>query len=262
MVRGNPLLDVPIVGGRLRSSHMLTMAILNATPDSFSDGGELNKETIKAVLRDKPDIIDVGGESTRPGHAAVSVAEEISRVVPLIEELRMASQIPISIDTSKPLVARAALDAGANFINDVSGLSDPKMRQLVASEGCAIVAMRHRDLQGEIVAACSLELKKIVANAFDSGIQKEQLILDPGLGFGARPGANPEDNFALIDNVPSYANGLPVLIGGSRKRFIGEWMGESDAKKRLRGSLEVVRRARLAGAAIVRVHDVAASQCV
>jgi dihydropteroate synthase len=125
-----------------------------------------------------------------------------------------------------------------------------------------VVAMRHRPLEGEIVTACEQELTEIIAVSLDAGIQSEQLILDPGLGFGNRPGPSVADNFSLIDNIPHYSNGFPVLIGGSRKRFIGEWMGEPDAKKRLRGSLEVVRRAKLAGAAIVRVHDVAASQCV
>jgi dihydropteroate synthase len=262
MVPERAMLDVPIIGGCLRSDRMLIMGILNATPDSFSDGGELNEVGIDRILKESPDIIDVGGESTRPGHKVVSVAEEISRVKPIIENLRWKSAVPISIDTTKPAVARAALDSGANFINDVSGLVDPKMRQLVASEGCAVVVMRHRALEGEIVTACEQELTEIIAVSLDAGIQSEQLILDPGLGFGNRPGPSVADNFSLIDNIPHYSNGFPVLIGGSRKRFIGEWMGEPDAKKRLRGSLEVVRRAKLAGAAIVRVHDVAASQCV
>ncbi|MGB1697586.1 MAG: dihydropteroate synthase [Thermoplasmatota archaeon] len=255
------MIDVPILGGRLRSNQTLIMGILNATPDSFSDGGELDHAAMEAMVAAGPDIIDVGGESTRPGHETVPVREEVARVVPVIQSLREQCSIPISIDTSKPEVARAALDAGANFVNDVNGLLAPGMAELVAEEGCAAVLMRHRDLTGPIVKACEAELASLVAAAKNRGVLEEQIILDPGLGFGARPGADPVDNFALIDDI-SYAAGAPVLIGGSRKRFVGEWMGEPDAKKRLRGSLEVVRRARIAGAAIVRVHDVLESRAV
>lgn len=249
------MIDVPIVGGRLRSDRMLVMGILNATPDSFSDGGELEEAHVLRVISEGADVLDVGGESTRPGHDVVPVQEEIRRVVPIIE-FAASKGVPISIDTSKPAVARAALDAGAHFINDVSGLADAAMRDLVATEGCAVVAMRNQDLQGDILTSCKEELQSIVARGLDAGIQEEQIILDPGLGFGARPGPSPEDNFALIDGIAQYDQGRPVLIGGSRKRFLGEWMGEPDAKKRERGSLEVVRRARAAGAAMVRVHDV------
>lgn len=254
------MLDVPLVRGRLQSERMLIMGILNATPDSFSDGGECNEGAVLDMLAAGPDIIDVGGESTRPGHEPVSVQEEISRVVPVIEAIRGHSDTPISIDTSKADVARAALDAGADFVNDVRGLTG-KMAAFVAAEGCAAVVMRHVDLHGPIVDACQQELDQLVAHALDAGVQSEQLVLDPGLGFGTRPGPHVAENFALIDDQ-SYARGMPVLIGGSRKRFLGEWMGEPDAKKRLRGSLEVVRRAKIGGASIVRVHDVRESLMV
>lgn len=255
------MIDVPIVGGRLRSERTLIMGILNATPDSFSDGGQLNETAIKEMLAAGPDIIDIGGESTRPGHAVVPERDEIARVVPVIQTVREQSDIPISIDTSKVEVARAAIDAGANFVNDVNGLQTPGMAAFVAQEGCAAVIMRHSNLEGNILQACEAELNGLIAHAKAAGVLDDQIILDPGLGFGTRPGATPADNFALIDDL-SYAHGAPVLIGGSRKRFVGEWMGEPDAKKRLRGSLEVVRRARVAGAAIVRVHDVLESRAV
>ncbi len=241
---------------------MKVMGILNATPDSFSDGGRLDDDrvlasTIATMIAAGADCLDVGGESTRPGHAPVPPDEEATRVLRVIEAIRAQSQIPISIDTQKAAVAASALDAGATMVNDVSGLGDPAMGPLVAGRGCSIVLMRHQDLSGDIVAACKAELHDIIAQAANAGIRRSQIILDPGLGFGARPGPHVDDNMALVDGVASYDHGLPVLIGGSRKRFIGAMMDETDPRRRLAGNLEVVRRAHAAGAAWVRVHDVA-----
>ena len=247
------------------SDRCRVMGILNATPDSFSDGGELDDDAaldarIWAVLDEGADILDVGGESTRPGHDPVPADEETRRVVRVIRAVRrIDAEVPISIDTQKAAVARAALDAGASLVNDVSGLGDPDMAAVVRDAGCPVVLMRHKDLEGDIVAACRGELVGIVARARAAGIQDDRIILDPGLGFGARPGADPEDNLALVDRIADYAQGFPVLIGGSRKRFVGDMMGEADPKHRLEGSLEVARRAVAAGAAIVRVHDVGAT---
>jgi dihydropteroate synthase len=257
------MIDVPLVRGRLRADRCLVMGILNATPNSFSDGGELARPhdlqtRIVAMIAAGADILDVGGESTRPGHEKVSAAQEMARGLPAIAAIRSAdAEFPISIDTSKAEVAKAALAAGASLVNDVSGLGDPNMGKVVAAAGCAIVLMRHENIPGELVPGCRNELLQIMARAETAGIPAARMILDPGLGFGERPGASAAENMQLIDALADYSQGLPVLIGGSRKRFVGEMMGESDAKRRLSGSLEVALRARAAGAAIVRVHDVA-----
>ncbi|MBW3568786.1 dihydropteroate synthase [Candidatus Parcubacteria bacterium] len=256
---------------RLRlSKKTMVMAILNATPDSFSDGGELSDQRaldrrIGQIIQDGADIIDIGGESTRPGFHSVSAEEEIARVKPVIEAVRLQNPtIPISIDTQKSQVAEAALKAGANIINDVSGLSDPKMAKIAVKFSCPVVIMRHRALQPNIVESCRGQFLQLVAQANQAGIKNHQIILDPGLGFGdlptqdfkALPGGNVEANLKLIRKIKDYSHGLPVLIGGSRKRFIGEMMNEPDPKKRVSGSIEIAVLAAKSGAAIVRVHDI------
>ncbi len=241
------------------------MGILNATPDSFSDGGDITdskalQSRILEMLAGGADILDVGGESTRPGHEPVGVAEELSRVLPVIHAIRMThADIPISIDTSKAAVADAALRAGASIVNDVTGLSDPDMANVVKRHGCELVLMRNQDLDGDMVDACREELDELIMHARRAGIPDGRITLDPGLGFGERPGPSVEDNLALVDGIADYAQGFPVLIGASRKRFIGAMMGEEDPKQRLQGSVDVAVRAARAGAAIVRVHDVAAT---
>lgn len=254
-------------GRRLPLDRPLVMAILNATPDSFSDGGALPTagtvalDTVVGRLLDEgADILDVGGESTRPGHVPVDGAEEMARVVPILRQVR--ARFPdavLSIDTRKADVAAAALAAGADFVNDVSGLSDPGMSRVVRDAGCAIVLMRHGDLAGDIVPACRAELAALVGRARAAAIPDAAIVLDPGLGFGDPPGGDVTANQALLRNVPGYAQGFPVLVGASRKRFIGTLMGEPVAARRVAGSVAAAVEAVQAGAAIVRVHDVAAT---
>lgn len=287
--------SIPLVRGRtLQIDHPLVMGIVNATPDSFSDGGALPDphrdraaflDHLRRLLQQGAHILDVGGESSRPGHADVDEGEELRRVMPVLHAIRsLDANVVISIDTRKASVAQVALAAGADFVNDVSGLADPSMARVVRDAGCAVVVMRSAELVegprgnvrtqaaegdrddaaeddrglsgGRAVAACADQLRGLVARALAAGLRQEQLILDPGLGFGDPPGGDPVANLALVDGVADYAQGRPVLIGASRKRFVGTLMGEPVAAKRLAGSIAVARRAVDAGAAIVRVHDI------
>jgi dihydropteroate synthase len=238
------------------------MGILNATPDSFSDGGDIAnlkdlERRIIGMMQDGADILDVGGESTRPGHVPVPVAVELERVLPVIHGIRMLNQsVVISIDTQKAVVAEAAIAAGANIVNDVSGFGDPAMAGTVKRLGCPIILMRSKYLEGDVVEACRRELDSLIVKAREAGIPDGRVTLDPGLGFGERPGARVEDNMALVDGIGGYAQGFEVLIGASRKRFIGTMMDEPDARKRVAGSVDIAVRAAKAGASIVRVHDV------
>lgn len=235
------------------------MAILNATPDSFSDGGTLAQDLdgrIRAAVAAGADVLDVGGESTRPGHSPVPADEELRRVLPVLAACRrLAPGVPVSIDTRKAAVAQAALAAGAAFVNDVSGLDDPGMAKVVRDAGCGVVLMRHRDLAGDVVAACKAELAWLVARARVAGIPGDAIALDPGLGFGDPPGGDPEANWALLRGVRDYAQGFPVLVGASRKRFLAQ--GEAVAARRVARSVDAAVQAVQAGASLVRVHDVA-----
>lgn len=258
-------------GRELKSNKTLVMGILNATPDSFSDGGELYSQKtlgkrITQMLRTGADILDVGGESTRPGHKKVGSKEESERILPVIKTIRKISvSIPISVDTQKASVAEKALEAGAHMINDVSALSDPKMPGVVNKFGCSIILMRNQSTGSDVIRDCKKQFAEIVKKAGQQGIDKKRILLDPGLGFGdlssgdykALPGSDPQANLSLITGIDKYSLGLPVVIGASRKRFIGELIGASDVKKRLGGSLAAAMLAKQAGAAIVRVHDVA-----
>ena len=249
------------------------MGILNVTPDSFYDGGRYN-EVGRAVDRalqleaEGADIVDVGGESSRPpmyGVAkALSANAECRRVVPVIEGIRARSQVPISIDTTKAEVAREALAAGADIINDISALGDPEMAS-VAAEAAAQVILMHRrgtpatmqldthydDLIGEI--ACFLRSRIDAATA--AGVSRRNLAIDPGLGFGKSTGGN----FALIAELPRFRSlGCPVIVGASRKSFLWKPLGLS-AEDCLEPSLAAAALAVSRGANAVRVHDVAAS---
>ncbi|MES2156130.1 MAG: dihydropteroate synthase [bacterium] len=247
----------------LRIDRPLVMGILNATPDSFSDGGRL--ETLDAIrsavarqLAAGADILDVGGESTRPGHTPVLAGEESARVNRVIREIRrQSSTIAVSVDTRKGNVASLALEAGASFVNDVSGLADRIMPTVVRMAGCAVVVMRDKPLLGDPVESCRTELADLVVKARSAGIPTEHCILDPGLGFGTPPGGDPEANMALLRGVSSYSMGRPVLIGASRKRFVGALTGVEKAEDRVAGSVAAAVEAVRAGAAIVRVHDMA-----
>jgi dihydropteroate synthase len=244
------------------------MGIVNATPDSFSDGGRyLARDAAVAqaerLAEDGADIVDLGGESTRPGSPTVPVDEEIARVVPVIAALRSRGlNVPISIDTRKAAVARAALDAGADLVNDVSALSDPALAALVAERAVPVVLMHMRgspaDMQshavyGDVVADVALELAQALSRAEAAGVRREQVILDPGIGFAKTA----EHNLALLGAIPRLrAVGRPLLVGPSRKAFIGAITGAA-VSERLPGTLAAVTAAVLAGAEFVRVHDVA-----
>ncbi len=247
------------------------MGILNVTPDSFSDGGRWDDPALAVerglrMLAEGADIIDVGGESTRPGAAAVTSAEEISRVLPVIRELARQSEAPISIDTRKATVAAEALAAGAAIVNDVSALADPAMAPLVAESDAALVLMHMRGepatMQQEPTYIDAVDeiyrwLEVRVAVAETAGISRERLVLDPGIGFGKRLA----DNTALLRRLSEFRGlGLPLLLGASRKSFLGELMAEPDTDRRLEGSLAAAARAAEAGAQILRVHDLAATR--
>jgi dihydropteroate synthase len=243
------------------------MGIVNVTPDSFSDGG-VHFETaqaIEAALRMEQDgaaIVDIGGESTRPGSEGVGVEEELARVIPVIEGLRARSNVHISVDTRKARVAEAALGAGANLVNDVSALRhDPAMRALVAARGVPAILMHMRgeprSMQQEIhyddvVADVARALTEWRDEAIAAGIAADRIFIDPGIGFGKTF----EHNLELLARCGDLAYIAPVVIGASRKRFIGHLTGQAAGRARMAGSLAAVAAAHRGGAAIVRVHDV------
>lgn len=244
----------------------LIMGILNATPDSFSDGGNfLAVEKAVAhgleMVAEGADIIDIGGESTRPGSKPVQALEEIARTAPIIKKLREKTSALISIDTRKAEVARAAVAAGAGIINDISALADPGMTELAAESGAGVVLMHMRGTPetmqndpryDDVVSDVRNFLKERIAFAVERGVAPEQIALDPGIGFGKTDG----HNLALLNGIPALAAlGRPVLIGASRKGFIGRLTGK-EAGDRLAGSLAVAGFSILRGAHILRVHDV------
>ena len=242
------------------------MGVVNVTPDSFSDGGEfLDPDAAlahgKALIAEGAEVLDVGGESTRPGAAAVGAAEELERVLPVIGGLA-GEGVPISIDTSKAAVAAGALDAGAAIVNDVTALADPEMGALCAERGCGLVLMHMqgtpRTMQedptyGDVVADVSAFLADRVRRATDAGVAEERIWVDPGIGFGKTL----EHNLELIRRLGELRSlGRPILLGASRKSFLGKLTGR-EADQRLGGSLAAAVLGRLAGADWVRVHDVA-----
>ncbi|OIP84040.1 MAG: dihydropteroate synthase [Rhodobacterales bacterium CG2_30_65_12] len=248
------------------------MGIVNVTPDSFSDGGDYARAEValgraREMVAEGVDIIDIGGESTRPGAEEVPVAEEIARSVPVIAAIRAAGiATPISIDTRKAAVAEAALDAGANIVNDVAAFSfDPELAALCASRDVPVVLMHAQglpaDMQnnpayGDVVAEVLGFLEGRIAYAVGQGVARERIITDPGIGFGKTQ----EHNLALLANLSSFHDlGLPVLLGASRKRFIGAIGNAPDAKDRLGGSLAVALHGAAQGVQIVRVHDTSAT---
>ena len=250
-----------------KPSNTLIMGILNVTQDSFSDGGKFDtpeKATAHGIkmIEDGADIIDIGGESTRPGAEPVSLEEELNRTIPVIEAIRKQSDCVISIDTYKSKVASAALDAGANLVNDISGLTfDQSIAPLVAEKDVPVILMHikgtprdmqkkphYEDLMGEIKDYFTAQ----IAKAKKAGISNTKIILDPGIGFGKRL----EDNFELIRELKQIcAMGYPVLIGPSRKSFIGTALN-LPVTERLEGTLSSITAGVMNGARIVRVHDV------
>ena len=242
---------------------MLIMGILNVTPDSFADGGRHN-EFDAAVTRglemiaEGVDIIDIGGESTRPGAERVSEAEEIARTIPVITELAKLG-VKISIDTMRASTAEAAIKAGASIINDVSGgLADPLMLQTAARLGVPYIAMHWRGqskdmnskaVYNDVVIDVISELQERITAALDAGIEVGNIIIDPGLGFAK----DAEHNWEIIDSVDSFVDlGYPVLIGASRKRFLG---GESP-DEREQATIDLTKRLATTGVWAVRVHSV------
>ena len=253
----------------------LIMGILNVTPDSFSDGGRFYSvdravEHAVQMVRDGADIIDIGGESTRPGSLSVSVDEEINRVAPVLEELVDKVGAPISIDTYKSEVARMALDLGISMINDVTALQgDKKMVNVVAEHDVPVCLMHMkgnpRDMQldpryDNVVEEIKGFLRERAEYALFNDVKKENIIVDPGLGFGKRTGRGVEDNITILRNLSEFKElGYPVLVGASRKTFIGNVCGRDaqlPVSDRLEGSLAAAVVAVINGADIVRVHDV------
>ncbi len=246
----------------------LIMGILNVTPDSFSDGG-LYLDTEKAVAHGiemasaGAGIIDIGGESTRPGAAAVSAEQQIKRVVPVIEQLSRQVDVSISIDTTSSKVAVAALEAGAGIINDISGLRfDNKMAHIAAETGAALVIMHMQGEPGtmqqsphydDVVAEVKSFLASQKAAAMRAGVEESQIVVDPGIGFGKKL----EHNLLLLKKLSEFRELGPVLVGPSRKSFIGEILGINKAIDRVWGTAAAVAWCAVAGAQIIRVHDVA-----
>lgn len=250
------------------SKRTYVMGVLNVTPDSFSDGGVnlspgMAVERALQMVEEGVDIIDIGGESTRPGAEPLTASDELNRVIPVIKALRRQSSVPISIDTYKASVALCALDEGADIVNDISGLRmDPNMAGAAASRGAAVVLMHMRgtpqdmqkDLQYEALIPEVLEhLRESIRMAEDAGIAPDRIMVDPGIGFGK----SYDQNLEILKNLEIFQGlGKPVLAGVSRKAFIGKILGGAPPSERLEGTLAAVAIAVLNGAGIVRVHDV------
>jgi dihydropteroate synthase len=260
---------VPYPGGELDlSRRTAVMGVLNVTPDSFSDGGdffpaEAAVEHALEMAEAGADIIDIGGESTRPGSDPVSSTEEIRRVVPVIEAIHSKVSVPVSIDTYKPEVAREALSAGAKIVNDVTGLRENgEMAEVVAEHGVPVMFMHmkgkpksmqdnpvYEDLIHEIYSSLAGSVEAALAH----GIGRDKLIVDPGIGFGK----SFADNLIILDRLHEFRSlGLPICVGVSRKSFLGATLGVPEPKKRLSGGIAASVIAVRGGAKIVRTHDV------
>lgn len=262
---------ITLTGGRvLRFDHPVVMGILNVTPDSFSDGGNYVAfpaaiDHALVMVKQGADIIDIGGESSRPGAVPVSAEDELARVIPVIKALRRQSDIPISIDTYKSEVAKVALDAGADIVNDISALRmDSQMPDVATQSGAPVILMHMlgtpRTMQkdphyDDCVTEMLAFFRERVAFCELHGVKHDRLILDPGIGFGKRL----EDNLAILAGLQKFSEfGLPILVGASRKSFIGQvHQSGAPAEKRLGGSIAAALAAVQRGAHIVRVHDVA-----
>lgn len=271
-----PANDVPLPGGGVLklSERAHVMGIVNVTPDSFSDGGRYLDhgaavEHGLALADEGADVIDVGAESTRPGASPVDAEEELRRVVPVVETLAAKAGVPVSVDTTKASVARAAIEAGASIVNDVSAATrDPSMLALCAETAAPIVLMHmrgeprtmqseahYRDVVGEILVY--LEERADAARA--AGISADRILVDPGFGFGKLV----EHNLVLLRRLGEFRRlGYPVVAGTSRKTFIGRLLGDLPVEDRVEGTAATVALAIWNGASIVRVHDVRAMRRV
>ena len=239
------------------------VGILNLTPDSFSDGGDFVYHDAAALhfhsmLSAGADLIDVGGESTRPGHVPIPVPEEIARVVPFIEKIRPHTDALISIDTSKAEVAEAALAVGADIVNDVWGAQrDPRMAEVIGASGASCILMHNRPAEeagvGDVMEAVLNFLQKSIRLVKAAGLREDAIILDPGFGFGK----SYEENWAIMRRLPELCDlGYPVLLGASRKSMIAKLLDLKDPKARLSGTLATTALGIQAGVDFVRVHDV------
>ncbi|HTZ41513.1 MAG TPA: dihydropteroate synthase [Syntrophales bacterium] len=252
------------------SSRTLIMGVINATPDSFSDGGALADEReglhrAVQLVNEGADILDVGGESSRPGAKPVPLKEELRRVIPLIRLITKELSVPVSIDTAKAEVARQAIEAGAEIINDISALrSDGRMARMAASSGAAVILMHMRGrpatmqkgplTYGSLLGEIMEFLENRVEAACAAGIPRERLLIDPGIGFGKTS----DDNLRLLHHLGIFkAIGLPICMGVSRKAFTGRVTGVNVPHERIEGTAAAVTAAILNGANLVRVHDVA-----
>lgn len=244
------------------------MGILNVTPDSFSDGGDIRSmgdavARARQMVAEGADLIDIGGESTRPGAAAVSLQEELDRVMPVLEALRHEIGVPVSIDTSKSEVAHTALQLGAEFVNDISGLRfDMRMAGVVAEMQAGLFIMHtrgrpeqmqantvYRDLVTEVIGS----LEESLGEALRAGVEADRIAIDPGIGFGKDAGGN----LTLLRRVAALGRlGRPILLGTSRKGFLGKITAQPEPRQRLAGTLATVALGVAGGAALFRVHDV------
>jgi dihydropteroate synthase len=251
----------------------LVMGVLNVTPDSFSDGGKFYDvkravEHALAMQRDGADIIDIGAESTRPGSLEISAAEELRRLLPVLQALRGKLKVPISVDTQKAAVAEIALGAGAEIINDTSGLrSDPRLAEVAAKHGAPLILMHIRGMPRtmqkgpfarDVVKDVVSGLRKSLAVARKHGVPRSQIVIDPGIGFGK----SYAQNYELLAKLPELAKlGYPLMVGTSRKGFLGATLAKhgkpASAEERIWGTATTVAASILNGAHIVRVHDVA-----
>lgn len=268
--------DIVWKNHRLNLGHRTCiMGILNVTPDSFSDGGKFFNfqhaiNRAKQMVEEGADIIDIGGESSRPNAAPVSAAEEIRRVVPVVEELVKHIDVPISVDTVKAEVARRALDAGAAIINDITALTgDPDMAKVVADYDVPVVLMHMKGTPGTMqnnpsyedpVGEISAYLRDAITRAEAAGIAREKIIVDPGIGFGKTLG----HNYTILKHLKNFeALGVPILMGTSRKSFIRKTLEENGREVPMEeielGTQATVSASILGGAHIVRVHDVKAT---
>lgn len=258
--------DIP--AKRSTDEKVLIMGILNVTPDSFSDGGkffdpDVALEHARKMEEQGADIIDVGGESTRPFSEPVAAGEEIDRVTPVIKALAPDLDVPVSIDTHKPEVAEKGIEAGAVIVNDVYGLRTEGMARVIADHGAGCVIMhmkgRPKNMQknpryGNVVAEIKDFLAERMEVALEAGVKRNKIAVDPGLGFGKTVG----NNYEIMRRLEEFDDlKAPVLVGPSRKSFIGAVTGEEIAENRVPGSLAAVAACILNGARIVRVHDVA-----
>ncbi len=252
MIIGNKNFDI--------GKHTYVMGILNVTPDSFSDGGKYNTldsalKRAEQMLNEGADILDIGGESTKPGYIPVSAAEQIERVIPVIEKVKSNFDIPISIDTYKEEVASAAVNAGCDLVNDIWALRDSeKMAKLVADKNLACVLMHNKknaeysNFRADVLS----ELSVYVENAVKCGIPKDKIIVDPGIGFGKTY----EQNLSLINHVDDLHDlGCPILLGTSRKSVIGLTL-DLPIFERVEGTISTTVIAIMKGVSFVRVHDV------